>query len=149
MLPENMKAAGMELQPTTTDFATLQNAMLHATDTQYNMYNLATGFATANSPWYYFSNDEAWMGNYNTNWIADQELNDAVVPMKSIPYDDHEAGWKPGRTSSRCGTRSCPTSPCTPTSTTISSPPACRVGITPLPGAGRTLFWTLGSPSNF
>ena len=92
MLPENMKAAGMELQPTTTDFATLQNAMLHATDTQYNMYNLATGFATANSPWYYFSNDEAWMGNYNTNWIADQELNDAVMPLKSIPYDDHD-GW--------------------------------------------------------
>ena len=92
MLPENMKAAGMELQPTTTDFATLQNAMLHATDTQYNMYNLATGFATANSPWYYFSTDEAWMGNYNTNWIADQELNDAVMPLKSIPYDDHD-GW--------------------------------------------------------
>lgn len=59
--------------------------MLHATDTQYNMYNLATGFATANSPWYYFSNDEAWMGNYNRNWIADQELNDAVMPLKSIP----------------------------------------------------------------
>lgn len=92
MLPENMKAAGMELQPTTTDFATLQNAMLHATDTQYNMYNLATGFATANSPWYYFSNDEAWMGSYNRNWIADQELNDAVMPLKSIPYDDHD-GW--------------------------------------------------------
>lgn len=32
------------------------------------------------------------MGNYNKNWIADQELNDAVVPMKSIPYDDHD-GW--------------------------------------------------------
>ena len=92
MLPENMAAAGMDLQPTTTDFATLQNAMLHSADTQYNMYNLATGFATANSPWYYFSSDEAWMGNYNNNWIADQELNDAVVPMKSIPYDDHD-GW--------------------------------------------------------
>ena len=37
------------------------------------MYNLATGFATANSPWYYFSSDEAWMGGYNNNWIADQE----------------------------------------------------------------------------
>ena len=92
MLPETMAEAGMELQPTTTDFATLQNAMLHSADTQYNMYNLATGFATANSPWYYFSSDEAWMGNYNSNWIADQELNDAVVPMKSIPYDDHD-GW--------------------------------------------------------
>ena len=97
MLPETMAEAGMELQATTTDFATLQNGMLHAGDTMYNMYNLATGFATANSPWYYFSSDEAWMGNYNTNWIADEELNDAVMPLKSIPYEDSEAwleGWQ-------------------------------------------------------
>lgn len=91
MLPETMAEAGMELQATTTDFATLQNGILHAGDTMYNMYNLATGFATANSPWYYFSSDEAWMGNYNTNWIADEELNDAVMPLKSIPYEDSEA----------------------------------------------------------
>ena len=91
MLPETMAEAGMELQATTTDFATLQNGILHAGDTMYNMYNLATGFATANSPWYYFSSDEAWMGNYNTNWIADEELNDAVMPLKSIPYEDTEA----------------------------------------------------------
>ena len=50
MLPETMAEAGMELQATTTDFATLQNGILHAGDTMYNMYNLATGFATANSP---------------------------------------------------------------------------------------------------
>lgn len=91
MLPETMAEAGMDLQATTTDFATLQNGILHAGDTMYNMYNLATGFATANSPWYYFSSDEAWMGNYNTNWIADEELNDAVMPLKSIPYEDSEA----------------------------------------------------------
>ena len=91
MLPETMAEAGMELQATTTDFATLLNGILHAGDTMYNMYNLATGFATANSPWYYFSSDEAWMGNYNTNWIADEELNDAVMPLKSIPYEDSEA----------------------------------------------------------
>ena len=91
MLPETMAEAGIELQATTTDFATLQNGILHAGDTMYNMYNLATGFATANSPWYYFSSDEAWMGNYNTNWIADEELNDAVMPLKSIPYEDSEA----------------------------------------------------------
>ena len=97
MLPETMAEAGMELQATTTDFATLQNGILHAGDTMYNMYNLATGFATANSPWYYFSSDEAWMGNYNTNWIADEELNDAVMPLTSIPYEDSEAwleGWQ-------------------------------------------------------
>lgn len=92
MLPENMEAAGMQLNATTTDFATLQDGMLHLGDTQYNMFNLATGFATANSPWYYFSTDEAWMGSYNTNWIADQELSDAATALKSIPYEDHD-GW--------------------------------------------------------
>ncbi len=92
MLPENMEAAGMQLNATTTDFATLLSGMEHAGDTQYNMYNLATGFATANSPWYYFSTDEAWMGSYNTNWIADQELSDAATALKSIPYEDHD-GW--------------------------------------------------------
>lgn len=91
MLPETMTEAGMELQPTTTDFGTLQNGILHAGDTTYNMYNLATGFASAPSPWYDFSSDEAWMGSSNLNWIADQELNDAVVPMKNIPYDDRDA----------------------------------------------------------
>lgn len=92
MLPENMEAAGMQLNATTTDFATLLSGLEHAGDTQYNMYNLATGFATANSPWYYFSTDEAWMGSYNTNWIADQELSDAATALKSIPYEDHD-GW--------------------------------------------------------
>lgn len=92
MLPETMEAAGMQLNATTTDFATLLSGMEHAGDTQYNMYNLATGFATANSPWYYFSTDEAWMGSYNTNWIADQELSDAATALKSIPYEDHD-GW--------------------------------------------------------
>ena len=29
MLPETMAEAGMELQPTTTDFATLQSAIMH------------------------------------------------------------------------------------------------------------------------
>ena len=92
MLPETMEAAGMQLNATTTDFATLLSGLEHAGDTQYNMYNLATGFATANSPWYYFSTDEAWMGSYNTNWIADQELSDAATALKSIPYEDHD-GW--------------------------------------------------------
>ena len=92
MLPETMEAAGMQLNATTTDFATLLSGLEHAGDTQYNMYNLATGFATANSPWYYFSSDPAWMGSYNTNWIDDQELSDAATALKSIPYEDHD-GW--------------------------------------------------------
>ena len=92
MLPTNMAEAGMELKATTTDFATLQDCINHAGETMYNMYNLATGFAAANSPWYYYSTDEMWMrAGYNSNWIADQELADAAGAMKNIPYEDTEA----------------------------------------------------------
>lgn len=91
MLPTNMAEVGMELQPTTMDFATLQNAIMHAGDTVYNMYNLATGFATANSPWYNYSSDPQWMtAGYNSNWIADEELSSAAGAMKNIPYEDTE-----------------------------------------------------------
>lgn len=92
MLPTNMAEAGMELQPTTMDFATLQASISHQTDTIYNMYNLAKGFATADSPWYYYSTDPQWMtAGYNSNWISDQELADASGAMKNIPYDDTDA----------------------------------------------------------
>lgn len=92
MLPTNMAEVGMELQPTTMDFATLTDAISHAGDTVYNMYNLATGFATANSPWYNYSSDPQWMtAGYNSNWIADEELSNAAGAMKSIPYADTEA----------------------------------------------------------
>ena len=92
MLPTNMAEVGMELQPTTMDFATLQDCISHAGDTVYNMYNLATGFATANSPWYNYSSDPQWMtAGYNANWIADEELSNAAGAMKSIPYADTEA----------------------------------------------------------
>ena len=91
MLPTNMAEAGMELVPTTMDFATLQDCISHVGDTIYNMYNLATGFATANSPWYYYSTDESYMGSgYNANWITDPELEAAANALKTIPYDDTE-----------------------------------------------------------
>ena len=71
MLPTNMTAIGMELQPTTMDVSTLFSCIDHQGDTLYNMYNLATGFATANSPWYYYTSDESYMGSgYNANWIT-------------------------------------------------------------------------------
>ena len=92
MLPETMTEAGMELRATTTDFPTMQAAITHTGDKIYNMYNLATGFALASSPWYYYSTDPVWMqGGYNSNWIADEELAAAAEAMKSIPYDDHDS----------------------------------------------------------
>lgn len=91
MLPEAMKEAGMELQATTTDFPTLLNAVDHAGETIYNMYNLAAGFSLQHSPWYYYSMDEQYLGSLNQNWIQDQELADAALALKSIPGDDKEA----------------------------------------------------------
>lgn len=99
MLPTNMAEAGMELQATTMDFATLTSAISHEGDTIYNMYNLATGFATANSPWYNYSEDPQWMtAGYNSNWIADSELSNAAGAMKSIPYEDTDAWMEAWRT---------------------------------------------------
>ena len=95
MLPEAMKEAGMELKATTMDFPTLLKGVDHTGDKIYNMYNLATGFALASSPWYYYSTDPVWMqGGYNSNWIADKELEAAAEALKAIPYDDDEA-WLP------------------------------------------------------
>ena len=53
MLPEAMNEVGMELKSTTMDFPTLQTAITHSGDKIYNMYNLAVGFYTVSSPWYY------------------------------------------------------------------------------------------------
>lgn len=95
MLPEAMKEAGMELKATTMDFPTLLSGIDHTGDKIYNMYNLATGFALASSPWYYYSTDPVWMqGGYNSNWIADKELEAAAAALKPIPYEDNEA-WLP------------------------------------------------------
>ena len=95
MLPEAMKEAGMELKATTMDFPTLRSGIDHTGDKIYNMYNLATGFSLASSPWYYYSTDPVWMqGGYNSNWIADKELEAAAAALKPIPYEDNEA-WLP------------------------------------------------------
>src|SRR5699024_10102154 len=92
MLPEAMAEAGMELKATTMDFPTLLSGIDHTSDKIYNMYNLATGFALASSPWYYYSTDPAWMqAGYNSNWIVDEELAAAAEVLKPIAYEDDEA----------------------------------------------------------
>lgn len=92
MLPEAMAEAGMELKATTMDFPTLLNAINHTGDKIYNMYNLATGFSLASSPWYYYSTDPVWMqGGFNSNWISDKDLEAASAALKPIAYDDNDA----------------------------------------------------------
>ena len=95
MLPEAMTDAGMELKATTMDFPTLSACISHSGDKIYNMYNLATGFSLASSPWYYYSTDPVWMqGGYNSNWIVDKDLEAAAYALKPIAYDD-DAAWLP------------------------------------------------------
>ena len=95
MLPEAMTDAGMELKATTMDFPTLSACISHSGDKIYNMYNLATGFPLASSPWYYYSTDPVWMqGGYNSNWISDTDLEAAAYALKPIAYDD-DAAWLP------------------------------------------------------
>ena len=91
MLPEAMEEAGMELKATSVDFPTLSAAIDHQGDKIYNMYNLGSGFATAYSPWYYYSKDEQYMGaGYNSNWILNDDLAGVTATMRNIPYDDKE-----------------------------------------------------------
>ena len=92
-----MTEIGMELNPTTIEFGVLTESLMHRTDVQYHMYNLATGFTSAHSPWYYFSMDDDRMGLYNQNWIKDEDLARTSWAMKSIPYEDKEEwveAWK-------------------------------------------------------
>lgn len=99
MLPEAMEEVGMELLSTTTDFPTLSTAMSHEGEKIYNMYNLGTGFATAHSPWYYYSSDETWMtAGYNSNWIKDSDLESTSGALKNIPYEDQDAWLEAWRT---------------------------------------------------
>lgn len=99
MLPESMEEIGMELLPTTTDFPTLSEAMEHKGEKIYNMYNLATGFSTAHSPWYYYSMDETWMtAGYNSNWIKDEALAEKSGAMQFIPYENDEEWLEAWRT---------------------------------------------------
>lgn len=98
MLPEAMTEVGMELLPTTTDFPTLSAAISHEGEKTYNMFNLGTGFASAHSPWYYYSSDPTWMAaGYNANWIVDPDLESTSAALKAIPYEDTEIwleAWK-------------------------------------------------------
>lgn len=88
MLPEAMEEAGMELKSTTVDFPTLLDNMAHEGEMNYNMFNLATGFSSADSPWYYYSTDEKWMtSGYNSNWIKSTELEAVTSTMQNLPYD--------------------------------------------------------------
>lgn len=84
MLPENMAAVGMKLEPTVMDFSVmLPEYYGQVENRQYTMFNLGAGFNTADSPWYYYDVDPSLFGGYNSNFIADEVLYTSTQAMKS------------------------------------------------------------------
>ena len=95
MLPGEMAKVGMKLNSTTVEFGVLLNNMyrIGIDKPTYNMFNLATGFVPISSIWYEYSNDPAYMGSWNTNFIDDEELATIAANMKKIPYEN-EKEWE-------------------------------------------------------
>lgn len=94
MLVPEVKNIGMQINGTTVDFAVLLNHLYkEGIDAPvYGMFNLGTGFATTQAYWYYYSTDPEYFGTYNTNFIADKELEAIALDMKKTDPTDL-AGW--------------------------------------------------------
>ena len=93
MLVPNAPKVGMKIEATVMDF----NQMLDELQTpgsEYNMFNLATGFYPIIQPWYMYSMDDAYMGINNSNIIRDEELATVTEEMRYIlDEDEWNAKW--------------------------------------------------------
>ena len=94
MLVPEVKKIGMQINGTTVDFAVLLDHLYKENIEKpvYGMFNLGTGFATTQAYWYYYSTDPEYFGTYNTNFIADKELESIALDMKKTDPTDL-AGW--------------------------------------------------------
>lgn len=83
---------GMKIEETVMDFSLLlKNNYRDGLDTpEYHMYNLGIGFNNQQAYWYYYSTKPEHMGQYNTNFIVDEELETLANEMKLIPAEDTE-----------------------------------------------------------
>ncbi len=92
MLVPNAPLIGMKINQTVMDFGTLLTHLyrLDPADADYHMFNLATGFATTNPVWYYFSPEEQFLGQYNTPRIDDEELYSIALEMQKTDSTDQE-----------------------------------------------------------
>lgn len=90
MLPENLEQIGMKLDPQVVDFPVMLEGLYRSNDPtpQFNMFNLGTGFATADSPWFYYDTNPEYFGQYNSNFLADEQLRDITANMKKADNDD-------------------------------------------------------------
>jgi peptide/nickel transport system substrate-binding protein len=94
MLVPEVRKIGMQINGTTVDFAVLLDHLYKdgIDKPVYGMFNLGTGFATTQAYWYYYSTDPEYFGTYNTNFIADKELEDISLDMKRTDPQDLD-GW--------------------------------------------------------
>ena len=94
MLVPEVKKIGMQINGTTVDFAVLLDHLYKdgIDKPVYGMFNLGTGFATTQAYWYYYSTDPEYFGTYNTNFIADKELEAISLDMKRTDPQDLK-GW--------------------------------------------------------
>ena len=94
MLVPEVRKIGMQINGTTVDFAVLLDHLYKdgIDKPVYGMFNLGTGFATTQAYWYYYSTDPEYFGVYNTNFIADKELEAISLDMKRTDPQDLK-GW--------------------------------------------------------
>ncbi len=94
MLVPEVRKIGMQINGTTVDFAVLIDHLYkeNIDEPVYGMFNLGTGFATTQAYWYYYSTDPEYFGVYNTNFIADKELEAISLDMKRTDPTDLD-GW--------------------------------------------------------
>lgn len=94
MLIPEVRKIGMQINGTTVDFAVLIDHLYkeNIDEPVYGMFNLGTGFATTQAYWYYYSTDSDYFGVYNTNFIADKELEAISLDMKRTDPQDLK-GW--------------------------------------------------------
>ncbi|MDR0294167.1 MAG: ABC transporter substrate-binding protein [Oscillospiraceae bacterium] len=88
----NLEAAGFSI--TRTDYdgtsSAFNDAVYGYSEVYYHLVSSATGFATADSPWYYFDPDPSTWGQWNSNFIADDQIYAAVMGMKNTEPTDKE-----------------------------------------------------------
>jgi peptide/nickel transport system substrate-binding protein len=87
-LDENAKSAGMEIEHDWGDTAAFGNA-LSGIGKRYNMINGGTGFSVLDSPWYYYVPDPEQFGDWNGNFILDDQLNRPTQLMKQTTPGDY------------------------------------------------------------
>ncbi len=93
MLVPNAPLVGMKIEPTVMDFNQMLTE-LYTPGSEYNMFNLATGFYPTIAPWYYYTTDTSYWGIYNNNMISDDQLAKVTDEMRYlVDEDEWNAKW--------------------------------------------------------